>query len=215
MSQTSLHHARLDWNEAGTPVSSEFGDVYFSNDNGLSETRYVFLQQNRLPERFSHHDSDSFVIGETGFGTGLNFLATMAAFLEQAPCPATDPGCTSSASRNTPYPGRSAQGPGRLARACPLSQPHRPVAAAGLRLPSPALCRWPHPPRSLVWRHQGDAAPGAPSGNRSGGRLVSGRFLPAKNPEMWTQDLFDDLARLARPDATLSTFTCAGFVRRG
>ncbi len=40
-------------------------------------------------------------------------------------------------------------------------------------------------------------------------------FSPAKNPEMWTQDLFDDLARLARPDATLSTFTCAGFVRRG
>ncbi|MGL5537269.1 MAG: bifunctional tRNA (5-methylaminomethyl-2-thiouridine)(34)-methyltransferase MnmD/FAD-dependent 5-carboxymethylaminomethyl-2-thiouridine(34) oxidoreductase MnmC, partial [Aeromonas veronii] len=85
VSQTSLHHARLDWNEAGTPVSSDFGDVYFSNDNGLSETRYVFLQQNRLPARFSHHDSDSFVIGETGFGTGLNFLATMQAFLEQAP----------------------------------------------------------------------------------------------------------------------------------
>lgn len=40
-------------------------------------------------------------------------------------------------------------------------------------------------------------------------------FSPAKNPEMWTQDLFNDLARLARPDATLSTFTCAGFVRRG
>lgn len=40
-------------------------------------------------------------------------------------------------------------------------------------------------------------------------------FSPAKNPEMWTQDLFDDLARLARPDATLSTFSCAGFVRRG
>lgn len=40
-------------------------------------------------------------------------------------------------------------------------------------------------------------------------------FSPAKNPEMWTQDLFDDLARLARTDATLSTFTCAGFVRRG
>ncbi len=40
-------------------------------------------------------------------------------------------------------------------------------------------------------------------------------FSPAKNPEMWTQELFDDLARLARPDTTLSTFTCAGFVRRG
>lgn len=40
-------------------------------------------------------------------------------------------------------------------------------------------------------------------------------FSPAKNPEMWTQDLFDGLARLARPQATIATFTCAGFVRRG
>lgn len=40
-------------------------------------------------------------------------------------------------------------------------------------------------------------------------------FSPAKNPEMWTQALFDGLARLARPDASIATFTCAGFVRRG
>ena len=82
MSQTSLHLARLEWNDAGTPVSSDFGDVYFSNDNGLNETRYVFLQQNGLPERFSHHLREQFVIGETGFGTGLNFLAVWQAFSE-------------------------------------------------------------------------------------------------------------------------------------
>ncbi|RQX18746.1 bifunctional tRNA (5-methylaminomethyl-2-thiouridine)(34)-methyltransferase MnmD/FAD-dependent 5-carboxymethylaminomethyl-2-thiouridine(34) oxidoreductase MnmC [Aeromonas caviae] len=217
MSQTSLHHARLDWNEAGTPVSSEFGDVYFSNDNGLSETRYVFLQQNRLPERFSHHDSDSFVIGETGFGTGLNFLATMAAFLEQAPLSGN--GSRLHFISVEKYPLTQADLRKALAawpELAPLSQPlidqwplpvsgcHRLLFADGrIRLDlwfgdiKEMLPQVPHPATGLVdaWYLDG--------------------FSPAKNPEMWTQDLFDDLARLARPDATLSTFTCAGFVRRG
>ncbi|WP_368181938.1 bifunctional tRNA (5-methylaminomethyl-2-thiouridine)(34)-methyltransferase MnmD/FAD-dependent 5-carboxymethylaminomethyl-2-thiouridine(34) oxidoreductase MnmC [Aeromonas sp. R7-5] len=217
VSQTSLHHARLDWNEAGTPVSSEFGDVYFSNDNGLSETRYVFLQQNRLPERFSHHDSDSFVIGETGFGTGLNFLATMAAFLEQAPLSGN--GSRLHFISVEKYPLTQADLRKALAawpELAPLSQPlidqwplpvsgcHRLLFADGrIRLDlwfgdiKEMLPQVPHPATGLVdaWYLDG--------------------FSPAKNPEMWTQDLFDDLARLARPDATLSTFTCAGFVRRG
>ncbi|QLL80979.1 bifunctional tRNA (5-methylaminomethyl-2-thiouridine)(34)-methyltransferase MnmD/FAD-dependent 5-carboxymethylaminomethyl-2-thiouridine(34) oxidoreductase MnmC [Aeromonas caviae] len=217
MSQTSLHHARLDWNEAGTPVSSEFGDVYFSNDNGLSETRYVFLQQNRLPERFSHHDSDSFVIGETGFGTGLNFLATMAAFLEQAPLSGN--GSRLHFISVEKYPLTQADLRKALAawpELAPLSQDlidqwplpvsgcHRLLFADGrIRLDlwfgdiKEMLPQVPHPATGLVdaWYLDG--------------------FSPAKNPEMWTQDLFDDLARLARPDATLSTFTCAGFVRRG
>lgn len=217
MSQTSLHHARLDWNEAGTPVSSEFGDVYFSNDNGLSETRYVFLQQNRLPERFSHHDSDSFVIGETGFGTGLNFLATMAAFLEQAVDPA------------------------RCARLHFISFEKYPLTRSDL---GKALAAWPELahlsqdliaqwPLSVEGCHRlsfaggqvrldlwlGDIKEMLPQVPHGAEGLIDAWYLdgfsPAKNPEMWTQELFDGLARLARPAATISTFTCAGFVRRG
>ncbi len=217
MSQTSLHHARLDWNEAGTPVSSEFGDVYFSNDNGLSETRYVFLQQNRLPARFSHHDSDIFVIGETGFGTGLNFLATMAAFLEQAP--------------------QSGNG----ARLHFISFEKYPLTREDLRkalaawpelatFSQPLIAQWPLPVagchrllfaggriRLDLWF--GDIKEMLPQVPHPADGLVDAWYLdgfsPAKNPEMWTQDLFDGLARLARPHATIATFTCAGFVRRG
>lgn len=217
MSQTSLHHARLDWNEAGTPVSSDFGDVYFSNDNGLSETRYVFLQQNQLPARFSHHDGDTFVIGETGFGTGLNFLATMKAFLEQ----------TSQS--------------GNALRLHFISFEKYPLTRDDLRK---ALDAWPelaHFSQDLVkqWPlpvsgcHRlhfasgricldlwfGDIKDMLPQVPHQADGLVDAWYLdgfsPAKNPEMWTQDLFDGLARLARPSATLSTFTCAGFVRRG
>ncbi|MGQ4655476.1 MULTISPECIES: bifunctional tRNA (5-methylaminomethyl-2-thiouridine)(34)-methyltransferase MnmD/FAD-dependent 5-carboxymethylaminomethyl-2-thiouridine(34) oxidoreductase MnmC [Aeromonas] len=217
VSQTSLHHARLDWNEAGTPVSSDFGDVYFSNDNGLSETRYVFLQQNQLPARFSHHDGDTFVIGETGFGTGLNFLATMKAFLEQ----------TSQS--------------GNALRLHFISFEKYPLTRDDLRK---ALDAWPelaHFSQDLVkqWPlpvsgcHRlhfasgrirldlwfGDIKDMLPQVPHQADGLVDAWYLdgfsPAKNPEMWTQALFDGLARLARPSATLSTFTCAGFVRRG
>ncbi|EIS3744228.1 bifunctional tRNA (5-methylaminomethyl-2-thiouridine)(34)-methyltransferase MnmD/FAD-dependent 5-carboxymethylaminomethyl-2-thiouridine(34) oxidoreductase MnmC [Aeromonas hydrophila] len=217
VSQTSLHHARLDWNEAGTPVSSEFGDVYFSNDNGLSETRYVFLQQNRLPARFSHHDSDIFVIGETGFGTGLNFLATMAAFLEQAP--------------------QSGNG----ARLHFISFEKYPLTREDLRkalaawpelatFSQPLIAQWPLPVagchrllfaggriRLDLWF--GDIKEMLPQVPHPADGLVDAWYLdgfsPAKNPEMWTQELFDGLAHLARPHATIATFTCAGFVRRG
>ncbi|WP_199252039.1 bifunctional tRNA (5-methylaminomethyl-2-thiouridine)(34)-methyltransferase MnmD/FAD-dependent 5-carboxymethylaminomethyl-2-thiouridine(34) oxidoreductase MnmC [Aeromonas veronii] len=217
VSQTSLHHARLDWNEAGTPVSSDFGDVYFSNDNGLSETRYVFLQQNRLPARFSHHDSDSFVIGETGFGTGLNFLATMQAFLEQAP--------------------QSGNG-SRLHfisfEKYPLTQDDLRKALAAWpelgHLSQDLIAQWPLPVSGCHRLHFaggrirldlwfGDIKDMMPQVPHRAEGLVDAWYLdgfsPAKNPEMWTQELFDGLARLARPDCSIATFTCAGFVRRG
>ena len=79
---TSIKNPELGWNEAGTPVSDQFDDVYFSNVNGLEETRYVFLKQNHLPERWQEFDQRRFVIGETGFGTGLNFLAVWQWFTE-------------------------------------------------------------------------------------------------------------------------------------
>lgn len=95
--------AKLSWREDElgnlVPVSEVFGDVYYSLADGLAESRYVFLQQNHLPERFaalfeqylqsldtdskattdstsSSKVSNSFTIAELGFGTGLNILAT-------------------------------------------------------------------------------------------------------------------------------------------
>jgi tRNA 5-methylaminomethyl-2-thiouridine biosynthesis bifunctional protein len=50
--QNAIQPANLEFNAEGTPVSRDFDDVYFSNDNGLEETRYVFLDGNQLKERF-------------------------------------------------------------------------------------------------------------------------------------------------------------------
>ena len=66
--------SRLAWRD-GQPYSDTFGDVYFSRDSGLEETRHVFLLNNQLPQRFAAMlPHQVFTIGETGFGTGLNFL---------------------------------------------------------------------------------------------------------------------------------------------
>src|SRR5690606_4666445 len=40
-------------------------------------------------------------------------------------------------------------------------------------------------------------------------------FTPSKNPDMWTQDLFDQMARHSQKETSFATFTAAGFVKRG
>ena len=69
-----IKQAHLEWSN-GTPVSTEFQDVYFNKANGAKETEYVFLEGNNLEARWSDDSfkQDHFTIAETGFGTGLNF----------------------------------------------------------------------------------------------------------------------------------------------
>src|SRR3954466_14349442 len=71
--------ARLAFREA-IPYSEAFGDVYHSAAGGLAQSRHVFLGGNGLPERWARRER--FVILETGFGMGLNFLATWRAWKE-------------------------------------------------------------------------------------------------------------------------------------
>ena len=82
MKQYAIQPANLEFNAEGTPVSRDFDDVYFSNDNGLEETRYVFLGGNHLAQRFPAHSRPLFVVAESGFGTGLNFLTLWQAFAD-------------------------------------------------------------------------------------------------------------------------------------
>lgn len=75
--------AALDWRD-GIPYSAVFGDVYYAVGDGRSEVEQVFLAGNDLPARWSDHD---FVIAETGFGTGLNFLVAAEAWLRRVSQP--------------------------------------------------------------------------------------------------------------------------------
>jgi tRNA 5-methylaminomethyl-2-thiouridine biosynthesis bifunctional protein len=216
---TSITNATLEWDEAGIPVSEQFGDVYFSNVNGLEETRYVFLKQNNLPNRWHSYDQRRFVVAETGFGTGLNFLAVWQWFekyraefpnaplkelhfisFEKFPLDIKD---LEKAHQAWPELAQYAK---QLQEAYPISVPecHRIILAGG----AITLDLW--------FGDIKECMPLVPT-NESG--IVDAWFLdgfaPSKNPEMWNQNLFEGMAKLAKQDCTCATFTAAGFVRRG
>jgi len=199
----------LAWKD-GQPYSQRYGDVYFSNSSGLQETHHVFLQGNRLAERFAALlPGEYFCIGETGFGTGLNFLATMRMFEKIAPADAS-----------LDY---------FSIEKFPLSDEDLHAALAlwpDLRADQ-LLSRWRR--RVPGWNRWGlsagrvrltvaiedvaDALPQLPNGSVNAWFLDG--FSPAKNPEMWAEPVLKNLARASCPEATLATYTSAGWVRRG
>ncbi|MFC4655945.1 MULTISPECIES: bifunctional tRNA (5-methylaminomethyl-2-thiouridine)(34)-methyltransferase MnmD/FAD-dependent 5-carboxymethylaminomethyl-2-thiouridine(34) oxidoreductase MnmC [Rheinheimera] len=212
---TQLQHAQLHYNETGTPVSDLFDDVYFSNDNGLLETDYVFLQQNQLPDRWFAHPKDFFHIFETGFGTGLNFLLTWQRFRE-----ARAEGCGCKRlyfSSFEKYPLQKAD----LQQAL-TAWPALAELSAELIAAYPAA--FPGPQR--LWLDNGtvvldlwlgdvnELLPQIPLQNKADAWYLDG-FAPSKNPDMWQDSLFHGMFRLSQPGTTVSTFTSAGLVKRG
>ena len=207
----ATEHAHLNWDEHGQPLSSQFDDVYFSKASGLAESQHVFIQHNQLAERFAAlDDGETFVIGETGFGTGLNFLCAWQCFLEHAPA---------------------------NARLQFISVEKYPLQGSDL---SQALALWPQLSelREQLLQHYLAIHDGFQHLQLASGRItltlligdalemlqqLDGKidawfldgFAPAKNPEMWNEHVFAQLARLAANNCTIATFTSAGFVRRG
>jgi tRNA 5-methylaminomethyl-2-thiouridine biosynthesis bifunctional protein len=71
------YYAPIEW-RGNTAYSTLFNDIFFSQASGIEEKRYVFHQHNNLADRFAKlSDNETFVIGESGFGSGLNFLTTL------------------------------------------------------------------------------------------------------------------------------------------
>jgi tRNA 5-methylaminomethyl-2-thiouridine biosynthesis bifunctional protein len=205
-----LPHAQLDWDDQGRPYSRVFDDVYFSDQSGLDETRYVFIEQNRLAERFAAlPQGGRLVIGETGFGTGLNFLCAWQVFEQHAAA-----GARLHFVSVEKYP----LSPEDLQRALAL-WPELKVFADQLLEQYVAIHQGF---QRLTLDHGrvtltlliGDALEQLPQlDGRIDAWFLDG-FAPAKNPDMWTAELFAELARLAAPGASISTFTSTGWVRR-
>ncbi len=244
-----ISQAELSWDDAGQPVSTHFNDIYFSHLSGLEETRFVFLHHNHLRERWQqlHHcppqqinsqanalkpsaskisthqlRTPHFTIGETGFGTGLNFLAAWQLWCECAPASANlhvvsvemqplshrdleralrlwpELNDYSAALLNA-YPSALTPGFHRLQFDGGRVQLTLIIAEASdgfsqlLASPHPAFCAPQH--RIDAWFLDG--------------------FAPAKNPDMWSDTLFNLIASLSATNATAATFTCAGIVKRG
>jgi tRNA 5-methylaminomethyl-2-thiouridine biosynthesis bifunctional protein len=201
--------ATLDW-QNGQPISRIYGDVYFSRESGLQETQHVFLAQNRLQERWQALKNGRFTIAETGFGTGLNFLCAWQLWNESAPRSASMHFVSTEK-----YPLSHAD----LAQALDL-WPQLANLRDQLSAQYQVLTQGWH---RLVFEHGrvtltliiGDARETLPQLRASVDAWFLDGFAPAKNPEMWQQALFDNMARLSHAATTFATFTSAGEVRRG
>jgi len=206
-----------EWLDDGTPYSPEHGDVYYTRGEGLAESAYVFLEQNALAERWAalhNHPSTLFVIGETGFGTGLNFLLAWRLWQRCAP---------------------------PRARLLFRSLESHPLDAAAL---SRALGAWPElaaesaellaawPPaldglhhitlgdgRVTLQLWMGEAGSALTDFADTTDAPVDAWFLdgfaPSRNPDMWRDEVLQRIAALTRPGGTLATFTAAAAVREG
>ena len=198
---------RLNFTEDGTPCSVAFGDVYHSRGGGLEQARHVFIGGNGLPERWQGRER--FTIVETGFGLGLNFLATWAAWrederrcdrlhfvsVERHPFRAED-----LAALHAHWP--------ELAPLATELQAHWPVLTPGIhRLHLDGG-------RVILTLLFGDALELIPELQCCADAFYLDGFSPATNPELWSAELLRELSRLAAPGATLATWSVTGEVRR-
>ena len=203
--------ALLDWDNEGQPLSRAFGDVYFSRTSGIAETQHVFLSGNDLSQRFAELPEHGLLcIGETGFGTGLNFLCAWRLFEQQA-----RPTARLHFVSVEKYPLSRADLHRALALWPELAEYGDPLLAQ-YRCVHPGFQRLVFAGgRVVLTLLVGDVLEILPELDARIDAWFLDGFSPAKNPQMWSAEVFAQLARLSAPEASLATFTSAGFVRRG
>lgn len=187
----------------GTPYSPAFGDVYHSAAGGLAQAQHVFLQGNGLPGRWQR--SKRFVILETGFGLGVNFLATWQAWKRDA-----------SRGSRLHYVAIEKH-PFTLAdlRALHEAYPQVREEAAALHAAWPPLVSGGHRLEFgdvVLTLFCADIATLRDLRLAADAIYLDG-FAPAKNPDMWTHQVMRAISRLAAPDATVATWSVATPVR--
>jgi tRNA 5-methylaminomethyl-2-thiouridine biosynthesis bifunctional protein len=200
--------ANIHFDETGLIQGDDFGDSYFSRDDGLAESRAVFLAGNHLPTAWAGRDR--FVIGELGFGTGLNVLAAWDLWNKTAS--ATDilhiisvEGFLMDAdSAQTAHRGWPELAP--LSQQLIARWPTRAAGTQRIWFPKDRLCITflIGPCVQMLSRmdFQVDAW------------FLDG-FSPSKNPDMWSPAVFAQVRRLSAPEATVATYSVAGIVRSG
>ncbi|MDH3000688.1 bifunctional tRNA (5-methylaminomethyl-2-thiouridylate)-methyltransferase MnmD/FAD-dependent cmnm(5)s(2)U34 oxidoreductase MnmC [Chelonobacter oris] len=210
-------YAELNFNADNTPVSLQFDDIYFSVQDGLAESRYVFLEGNQLSARWRQHTQPHFVIAESGFGSGLNFFACALLFRQFRRQNPTHPLQRLYFLSFEKYPLTVSQ----------LQQAHRTYPE--FEALSKRLCR--HYPFRLNGCHRlhfdeihldlwfGDIQHNLPQLGDYMRQKIDAWFLdgfaPNKNPQMWNDALYQAMFRYSKSGATFATFTAASAVRRG
>ncbi|MFW1884338.1 FAD-dependent 5-carboxymethylaminomethyl-2-thiouridine(34) oxidoreductase MnmC [Acinetobacter nosocomialis] len=212
-----IQTAELDWESIDgieVPISKQFGDVYFSKDNGLLETRHVFLNGNDLSERLANlQDFEYFSVGETGFGTGLNILALWQLWQQVRPNNHSHLHAISVEK----FPLSKAD----LIRALDVWDELKPLAKQLIEqypLPIAGCHRLSFPEERFsidLWL--GDAQDIFPSMVKT--KAMNAWFLdgfaPSCNPDMWEQNVLNNIVRLSDYGTTFASFSVAGVLKRG
>lgn len=218
MSQSAkLQTAELDWELVDgieVPISKQFGDVYFSKDNGLLETRHVFLNGNDLTERLSElKDFQYFCVGETGFGTGLNILTLWQLWQQVRP----DNHSHLHAISVEKFPLNKAD----LIRALNVWPELRPLAEQLIQqypLPIAGCHRLSFPEERFsidLWLGDAqDIFPSIPKTQAVNAWFLDG-FAPSCNPDMWQENVLNHIVRLSEFGTTFASFSVAGVLKRG
>lgn len=195
----------------GVPYSALYGDLYHGEAGAAAQSQYVFLKGNNLPNRWQGRDQ--FVILETGFGLGNNFLETWAAWradpqrckhlffvsIEKHPLTLGDLRQVHAAAAPTTWP--LAQ---RLIAAWPVLTP-------GLH----TLNFDDEGGQVTLLLGLGDVANVLPNLVMQVDAIYLDGFSPSKNPQMWDEAMLSRLGRLAAPGCTAATWTVARSVRDG
>jgi tRNA 5-methylaminomethyl-2-thiouridine biosynthesis bifunctional protein len=198
----------LIWTEAGEPRSGRFGDIYFSAEDGLAESRAVFLQGCGLPEAWAGRRH--FTVAELGFGTGLNIVALLDLWSRTRP-----QGARLNVFSIEGYPLSRGEA-GRALSRWPELRSIADVLISRWPSSTPGFHRVDLPELDAVLDLAvGDAAWALEQwAGRADAWFLDG-FAPSTNPEMWSDAVLDGIAARSAPDARLATFTVAGAVRRG
>jgi tRNA 5-methylaminomethyl-2-thiouridine biosynthesis bifunctional protein len=184
-----------------TPYSASFDDLYHSVAGGPAQAGHVFLQGNGLPQRWGGRER--FVILETGFGFGLNFLVTLSAWrrnpggklhyvaVEKHPFSLQD-----LRTLHERYPELKTE-------AAELHSQWPMLVSGGHRLELGNVVLTLFFSDIKVLRDLRLAADA----------IYLDGFSPAKNPDMWSPQLMRNVSRLAAPEATAATWSVATEVR--
>jgi tRNA U34 5-methylaminomethyl-2-thiouridine-forming methyltransferase MnmC len=195
--------AIVTWRDAPggrVPISAMFDDPYFSLDDGVAETRHVFLDGNDLPARFD----GNLTVAELGFGTGLNLLVTWAAWA------VADRRGSLHFTSFEAFP----IAPDIMTTALAAFPELARLSAKLLQTWSPGKGPTQLAPGLTLEVILGDARLTLPNwAGRADAWFLDG-FSPAKNPALWEPSLLDQVARHTVPGGTAATYSAAGHVRQ-
>ena len=214
---SAIQTADLDWHLVDgidVPVSKQFGDVYFSKDNGLLETRHVFLNGNDLPERLAQlQNFEYFSVGETGFGTGLNILALWQ--LWQDVRPNNNSHLHAISVEKFPLKKNDLI---RALNAWPELSHFAKQLIERYPLPIAGCHRLSFPEERFsidLWLGDAhDVFPVMEKTQHVNAWFLDG-FAPSCNPDMWEENVLNNIVRLSAIGTTFSSFSVAGVLKRG